>query len=293
MEVISNRSEFVVLFDVENGNPNGDPDAGNMPRVDAETGYGLVTDVCTKRKIRNYVQLIKNDEQGLGIFIKEVLNETLESACVKLGLPKIVKKSSKPKALIEKEAQNIKLAQQYMCKNYYDVRTFGAVMSTGDYSCGVVRGPVQINFAKSVDPIEPQEITITRMAITKSGEDKETEMGKKNFVPYGLYRQEGYISARLAQDITGFDEADRDLLFEAIENMFEHDHSAARGKMTVRRVIEFRHEAALGNAPSHKLFELVKVKRLCGDMPARGFEDYEVSIDEEHLPEGVEIKEYV
>lgn len=282
MEAISNRSEFVVLFDVENGNPNGDPDAGNMPRVDAETGYGLVTDVCTKRKIRNYVQLMKNDEQGFGIFIKEVLNDKLEGAYKAENVEKKTKDKGK-----------IKLAQQYMCKNYYDVRTFGAVMSTGDYPCGVVRGPVQINFAKSVDPIEPQEITITRMAITKSGEDKETEMGKKNFVPYGLYRQEGYISARLAQDITGFDEADRDLLFEAIENMFEHDHSAARGKMTVRRVIEFRHEAALGNAPSHKLFELVKVKRLCGDMPARGFEDYEVSIDEEHLPEGVEIKEYV
>lgn len=282
MEAISNRSEFVVLFDVENGNPNGDPDAGNMPRVDAETGYGLVTDVCTKRKIRNYVQLMKNDEQGFGIFIKEVLNDKLEGAYKAENVEKKTKDKGK-----------IKLAQQYMCKNYYDVRTFGAVMSTGDYPCGVVRGPVQINFAKSVDPIEPQEITITRMAITKSGEDKETEMGKKNFVPYGLYRQEGYISARLAQDITGFDEADRDLLFEAIENMFEHDHSAARGKMTVRRVIEFRHETALGNAPSHKLFELVKVKRLCGDMPARGFEDYEVSIDEEHLPEGVEIKEYV
>lgn len=228
---ITNRYEFVVLFDVENGNPNGDPDAGNMPRVDAETGIGIVTDVCIKRKIRNYVELVKNDEAGFKIFIKEVLNDSLQRAYLSSGIEKDKKT----------DADKIKKARDFMCENYFDVRTFGAVMSTGDYPCGVVRGPVQINFAKSVDPIAPQEITITRMAITNSKDASKgtTEMGKKSFVPYALYKAEGFVSAALAQNVTGFNNTDLELLWLAIMNMFEDDHSAARGKMIVRKLFVF------------------------------------------------------
>lgn len=279
---IQNRYEFVVLFDVENGNPNGDPDAGNMPRVDAETGHGLVTDVCIKRKIRNYVQLVKEDREGYKIFIKEVLNEKLDNAYNKLG---IEKKTTK--------AEEIKMAQRFMCQNYFDVRTFGAVMSTGDSPCGVVRGPIQINFAKSIDPIATQEITITRMAITnqKDATKGETEMGKKSFVPYALYKAEGFVSAKLAQDVTGFSESDLGLLWEAIINMFEHDHSAARGKMIVRKLIVFKHESAIGNAPSHTLFERVNIIRKNEDIPARQYSDYEVKVIKDEMPNGVTIDE--
>ncbi|MEA4815309.1 MAG: type I-C CRISPR-associated protein Cas7/Csd2 [Lachnospiraceae bacterium] len=281
---IKNRYEFVILFDVENGNPNGDPDAGNMPRVDAETGHGLVTDVCIKRKIRNYIQMLKCDEPPFKIFIKEILNDKLEDAYKNEGITKKTKKT-----------EEIKQAQRFMCKNYYDIRTFGAVMSTGDCPCGVVRGPVQLNFAKSIDPIAAQEITITRMAVTnaKDSESKETEMGKKSFVPYGLYKMEGFISAVLAQNSTGFSEEDLSLFWEAIINMFEHDHSAARGKMIVRKLVVFKHDSPLGNAPSHKLLERVVVKKLSENEPARKYEDYKVFINKEALPDSVTIEEKI
>lgn len=281
---IQNRYEFVILFDVENGNPNGDPDAGNMPRVDAETGHGLVTDVCIKRKIRNYIQILKGDEPPFKIFIKEVLNPKLEDAYESVAIKAKTKKS-----------EEIKLAQTFMCKSYYDVRTFGAVMSTGDCPCGVVRGPIQLTFAKSIDPIAPQEMTITRMAVTnaKDAESKQTEMGKKSFVPYGLYKMEGFISAVLAQNMTGFSDEDLELFWEAIINMFEHDRSAARGKMIVRKLIVFKHQSALGNAPSHQLLERVVVNRLSGEEPARTYQDYQVVIDRENMPENVTIEEKI
>ncbi|MEF9864335.1 MAG: type I-C CRISPR-associated protein Cas7/Csd2 [Christensenellaceae bacterium] len=281
--VIQNRYEFVVLFDVENGNPNGDPDAGNMPRVDAETGHGIVTDVCLKRKIRNYVELVKKDSTGNKIFIKEILNPKLEEAYTALGI--------KPKGA---KSEEIKNAQEWICKNYYDVRTFGAVMSTGDCPCGIVRGPVQINFAKSMDPIFSQEITITRMAITnaKTAAKGETEMGKKSYVPYALYRAEGFVSAALAQKV-GFTEDDLSLLWEAIINMFENDHSAARGKMAVRDLILFKHESVIGNAPSHLLLDRVTITKTNGDEPARKYADYEVKINTENMPNGVSVEKRI
>ncbi len=282
---IDNRYEFVIFFDVENGNPNGDPDAGNMPRVDSETGHGIVTDVCLKRKIRNYVELVKNDAPGNKIFIKEVLNDKLEDAYLSSGLKKD-KKADK---------DNVITAKNFMCENYYDVRTFGAVMSTGDYPCGVVRGPVQINFAKSIDPVVVQEITITRMAITnkKDASKGTTEMGKKSFVPYALYKAEGFISASLAQNVTGFSDEDLELLWEAIINMYEHDRSAARGKMTVRKLIVFKHECVLGNAPSHILLDRIQVNRKDSEMPARSYNDYEIIINKENMPNGVEVYEKI
>ncbi len=282
---IVNRYEFVIIFDVENGNPNGDPDAGNMPRMDAETGHGIVTDVCLKRKIRNYIQLLKKDEPPYSIFIKEVLNETLCKAYSSLGIEKKTKK-----------ADEIKLAQQWMCKNYYDVRAFGAVMSTGDCPCGVVRGPIQINFAKSIDPIAPHDFTVTRMAVTTTKDHeagKETEMGKKSFVPYALYKAEGFVSGMLAQNVTGFSEDDLELFWEAIVNMFEHDRSAARGKMIVRKLIIFKHDGLLGNAPSHTLLERVQINRKDKSAPPRAYSDYYVSINREDLPNGVSIHERV
>ena len=283
-KVLENRYEFVILFDVENGNPNGDPDAGNMPRVDAETGQGIVTDVCIKRKIRNYIQLLKKDEPPYKIFIKEILNDKLEGAYASVG---IEKKTKKP--------EEIKMAQAFMCKNYYDVRAFGAVMSTGDAPCGVVRGPIQINFAKSIDPVATQEITITRMAITniKDAEKGETEMGKKSFVPYGLYKAEGFISAKLAQDVTSFSEEDLELFWEAVINMFEHDRSAARGKMILRKLIVFKHMSVLGNAPSHLILERVKIKKLNEDIPPRAYSDYEVYIDTSDMPDGVTVDDKI
>ena len=282
--VIKNRYELVILYDVENGNPNGDPDAGNMPRTDAETGQGIVTDVCIKRKIRNYIQLTKNDAPQYKIFIKDILNDKLEEAYVSVGVAKKTKKS-----------EEIQRAQAFMCENYYDVRAFGAVMSTGDSPCGVVRGPIQLNFAKSIDPVATQEITITRMAITnrKDAEKGETEMGKKSFVPYGLYKAEGFISAKLAQDVTSFSEYDLELFWEAIINMFEHDRSAARGKMILRKLIVFKHESVLGNAPSHLLLERVKVKKVSEDTPARAYSDYEVFVDTSDMPAGVTVYEKI
>ena len=289
-EPIKNRYEFVVLFDVENGNPNGDPDAGNMPRVDPETGYGLVTDVCLKRKIRNYVETAKEDETGYRIYIKDgvPLNTSDKEACAYVGVApeklKDVKKEEK-KVLDE----NIR---DFMCSNFYDIRTFGAVMTTfvkGALNCGQVRGPVQLGFARSVDPILPQEVTITRVAITTEADaaKKDTEMGRKYIVPYGLYRAEGYVSANLARKTTGFSQEDLDLLWTAILNMFENDHSAARGKMAVRELIIFKHDCELGCAPAHKLFELVKAERKDGVTTPRGYRDYIVSVEEDKLPSGV------
>ena len=281
---INNKYEFVIIFDVENGNPNGDPDAGNMPRVDAETGHGLVTDVCIKRKIRNFVQILKSDEPPYKIFIKEILNDKLCDAYNHEGIAKKTKKS-----------EEIKQAQRFMCRNYYDVRAFGAVMSTGDCPCGVVRGPIQLNFARSADPIATQEITVTRMAITnaKDAESKETEMGKKSFVPYALYKMEGFISAMLAQNVTGFSEEDLQLFWDAIVNMFEHDRSAARGKMILRKLIVFKHDSLLGSAPSHQLLERVKIRRINEAEPPRKYEDYEICINKENIPNGVSIEEKV
>jgi len=277
---IKNRYEFVLLYDVENGNPNGDPDAGNMPRIDPETGYGLVTDVCLKRKIRNYVEMVKGDAIGYRIYVKEgiPLNQNHAEAYVAVGL------KSGDKAKPDK----VKEARQWMCANFFDIRTFGAVLSVGD-NCGQVRGPVQINFSRSIDPIVQQEVTITRQTVTRIEEaDKERTMGRKHIVPYGLYRAEGYVSAKLANDETkgtGFSEEDLALLWEALVNMFEHDHSAARGKMAVRKLYIFKHESELGNAPSHKLFELVKVNRAGQVHPPRSFSDYTVSVDK--TPDGV------
>lgn len=286
---IKNRYEFVVLFDVENGNPNGDPDAGNMPRVDPETGYGLVTDVCLKRKIRNYVEMAKEDADHYHIYIKDgvPLNTSDEKACAYVGLTsdKLKEAKKKDKHLDEK-------IRDFMCSNFYDIRTFGAVMTTftkGALNCGQVRGPVQLGFARSIDPILPQEVTITRVAITTEAdaEKKNTEMGRKYIVPYGLYRAEGYVSANLARKTTGFSEEDLELLWTAILNMFENDHSAARGKMAVRELIVFKHNCELGCAPAHTLFDLVKVEHKDGVTAPRSYGDYTVSVDETHLPSGV------
>ncbi|MGN1113786.1 MAG: type I-C CRISPR-associated protein Cas7/Csd2 [Oscillospiraceae bacterium] len=284
---IKNRYEFVMLFDVENGNPNGDPDAGNLPRIDGETNLGIVTDVCIKRKIRNFVELVKENEPGYNILIKadKELNAKFTEAYDELDL------EHKQKG---KKADDVKKAQEYMCKNYYDVRTFGAVMSTGDDQCGTVRGPVQINFARSMDTIAVQDITITRQAKTtdKRQEKGSTEMGRKSFVPYGLYRAEGYVSAMLAQKVTGFSEDDLELLWTAIINMFEHDRSSARGKMCLRKLIVFKHDSALGNAPSHILFDKVKVEKKENVIAPRKYDDYSIIIDK-NMPEGVEFIEKI
>ena len=290
-EVIKNRYEFVILFDVENGNPNGDPDAGNMPRIDPETGYGLVTDVCLKRKIRNYVEMIKEDEPGYGIYIKEdvPLNRSDNRALEYLGVNEKTVKELKKK---DPDA-DIKI-RNFMCQNFYDIRTFGAVMTTFvkvSLNCGQVRGPVQIGFARSIDPIVSQEVTITRVAITteKDAENKSTEMGRKNIVPYALYRVEGYISANLARKVTGFSEDDLELLWEAIINMFENDHSAARGKMAVRELIVFKHSKELGDCPAYKLFDSVEVKRKEEVVYPRKYQDYTINICEDMIPDTVEL----
>lgn len=293
-EVIKNRYEFVILFDVENGNPNGDPDAGNMPRVDPETGYGLVTDVCLKRKIRNYVETVRENEKGYRIYIKDgvPLNRSDLEAYADLGVDeKTIKDAKKKDSTLDERVRD------FMCQNFYDIWTFGAVMTTfvkAALNCGQVRGPVQLGFARSVEPVVPQEVTITRVAITTEAdaEKKGTEMGRKHIIPYGLYRAEGYVSANLARKVTGFSEEDLALLWEAIINMFEHDHSASRGKMAVRELIVFKHDSELGNAPSYKLFDTVTVTRKQNGtqdehIPARCYADYEVHIDEAAIPEHV------
>ncbi len=295
MEAIKNRYEFVVLFDVENGNPNGDPDAGNMPRIDPETGYGLITDVCIKRKIRNYVETVKDGTPGYRIYIKDnvPLNTSDKEAYAYLGVDE-----SKVKEAKKNDPSLDRKICDFMCGNFYDIRTFGAVMTTftkGALNCGQVRGPVQLGFARSVDPVMPQEITITRIAITTEAdaERKNTEMGRKYIVPYALYKIEGYVSANLAQKTTGFSEEDLELLWEAIMNMFEMDHAAARGKMAVRQLIIFKHDSVFGNVPAHKLFSLVKAEKKDGVIVPRAYEDYTVCVDTDRLPEGVhcEIRE--
>ncbi|WP_432643131.1 type I-C CRISPR-associated protein Cas7/Csd2 [Acidaminococcus sp.] len=285
---IRNRYDFVVLFDVENGNPNGDPDAGNMPRVDPETGLGLVTDVCLKRKIRNYVEVAKENQEGYKIYVSEnvPLEENDKQALKYLGIEDV-------KSVKKKDSDADEKIRDFMCQNFYDVRTFGAVMTTfvkGALSCGQVRGPVQLGFAHSIDPIMPQEITITRVAITtakRKDEGRNTEMGRKYIVPYGLYQAEGYVSANLARKSTGFSEEDLQLLWKAIINMFENDHSAARGNMAVRELIVFKHDSELGNAPAYKLFERVKVTKKDPRKAPRSYADYEVTVDTQDLPEGV------
>ena len=285
--VIQNKYDFVVLFDVTNGNPNGDPDGGNMPRVDPETGLGLVTDVCLKRKIRNYVEAAKEDEKGYRIYIKEdkPLESSDKEALANLGVDDIKSiKKDNPKA-----DENIR---DFMCGNFFDIRTFGAVMTTfvkGSLNCGQVRGPVQLGFARSIDPIAPQEITLTRVAITteKDSQNKTTEMGRKHIVPYGLYRVEGHVSANLARKTTHFSEDDLELLWKAIINMFENDHSAARGEMSVRELIVFKHDSELGNAPAYQLFERIHVKKKDPNQVPRAYGDYEVTVDTDHLPQGV------
>ena len=284
-EVIKNRYEFVILFDVENGNPNGDPDAGNMPRIDAETGYGIVTDVCIKRKIRNYVEVVRDDTKGYKIYVKEniPLDANRKMAYIETDV-EIPKNAEEPKDKTE-----FKKITKFMCDNFFDIRTFGAVM-TLKYNCGQVRGPVQINFARSIDPIIPQELTITSVTTANEGESS-SKMGRKHIVPYALYQAEGYVSANLARKTTGFSEEDLELLWEAIVNMFEHDHSAARGKMAVRKLYIFKHNSELGNAPSHMLFNLVKVSKKNPEIPARNYSDYQVEIESSKLPNGEEIIE--
>jgi len=277
---IKNRYEFVYLFDVENGNPNGDPDSGNMPRIDPETSYGIITDVCLKRKIRNFVDIVKKNQSPYEIYVREksILNQTHEKAHQAIGA-KAEAKEGKRKG----SGDEVERARAWMCQNFFDVRTFGAVMSTGT-NCGQVRGPVQINFARSIEAVVPLEVSITRMAVTtekeaesQSGDNR--TMGRKHVVPYGLYRAEGYVSAFLGQQ-TGFSEDDLALLWQALINMFDHDHSAARGKMSARKLVVFKHDSELGNAPAHKLFELVKVSRIGdGSKPARGYGDYKVEVN--------------
>lgn len=277
METIKNRYDFIYLFDVEDGNPNGDPDAGNMPRVDAETGEGLVTDVCLKRKVRNYVQTVKGAQPPYDIFIKEgsVLGNTIAENT----------KDEKPG----------KDSREIMCRNFYDVRAFGAVMSLKKKNAGQVRGPIQLTFARSISPIVTAEHTITRMAVADDKDTKEEDfgtrqtMGRKYTVPYGLYLTHGYISANLAKQ-TGFNEDDLKLFWEALKNMFDVDHSAARGMMCPRKLIVFKHDSELGNAPSYQLFDLVKVTQKDLSRPPRSFDDYKVTIDKDSLPQGVEIE---
>ena len=279
---LTNRYDFVILFDVENGNPNGDPDAGNAPRVDAESGYGYITDVCLKRKIRNYVELAKEGVPGYNILIKpdRSLNAKFTEAYETEGL-KTKNKGKNP--------DDVKKARDYMCRTYFDVRAFGAVMSTGDDPCGIVRGSVQINFARSISPVNIQDVTITRQARTTDDrkETGDTEMGRKSVIPYALYRAEGYISAALANKSTGLSEEDIELLWTAIVNMFENDHSAARGKMCMRKLYVFKHDNILGNCPSHILFEKISVKEKENILP-RAFGDYVITVDET-MPAGVEL----
>ena len=282
---IKNRYDFVILFDVENGNPNGNPDAGNMPRIDPETGYGLVTDVCLKRKIRNYVEDLKEDAPGYRIYVKKgvPLNRSDAEALTYLGVSDDLK-------AVKKEDDDFELKlRNFMCSNFYDIRTFGAVMTTftkGALNCGQVRGPVQLNFARSITPIVPQNVSITRVTVAREADaDKNNAMGHKYIVPYALYRAEGYVSANLARKVTGFSEDDLQLLWQAILNMFENDHSAARGKMAVRELIVFKHDSELGNAPAYKLFEKVQVEKRV-EVP-RQYGDYNVSVSDD-LPVGVQ-----
>jgi CRISPR-associated protein Csd2 len=285
-ESINNRYEFVLFFDVENGNPNGDPDAGNLPRIDPQTGFGIVTDVCLKRKIRNYVEYAKDFSEGYDIFVTEgaILNQKNQEIYENNGL-----KGGKGVKIDEKTLTS---ARDLACQRFYDVRTFGAVMSTGDYNCGQIRGPVQLSFARSLDRIYQQEITITRMAATNEKESQSANrtMGRKYVVPYALYRAEGFISAKFA-DKTGFSNEDLDLRWKALENMCEQDRSASHGKMSSRKLFVFKHDSALGNAHAQTLFDLIKAERVADtDTPPRGFSDYKITA-ENNTPAGVELIE--
>lgn len=290
---LTNRYDFVLLFDVKDGNPNGDPDAGNLPRVDAESGRGLVTDVCLKRKVRNFVGLVKGEQPPFEIYVKEkaVLNNQHKRAYVGIGKPELLEGDDKKR----KGGDAVDEARQWMCRNFYDVRAFGAVMSTG-INCGQVRGPIQLTFARSVDPIVALEHSITRMAVATEAEAEKQSgdnrtMGRKFTVPYGLYATHGFVSSFLAKQ-TGFDEGDLELLWQALAQMFEHDRSAARGEMTTRGLYVFKHESELGNAPAHKLFELIQAKKN-SDEPARDFVDYTVSVKEADIPAGVTLQRKV
>lgn len=289
MSTIANRYEFVLLFDVTNGNPNGDPDAGNLPRLDPETNQGLITDVCLKRKIRNYVALEKEHDAGYAIYMQEksVLNNQHKKAYEALDIKPESKK-------LPKEAEKARQVTEWMCNNFFDVRTFGAVMTT-EVNSGQVRGPVQVAFASSIDPVIPMEVSITRMAVTNEKDlEKERTMGRKHIIPYGLYRVHGYVSAKLAER-TGFSEDDLALLWRSLINMFEHDRSAARGEMSTRKLVVFKHDHPMGNAPAHVLFDSVQVQRVEGeaDTPARHYSDYQVSIAQESLPSGVTVEEHL
>lgn len=287
---LSNRYDFVLLFDVQNGNPNGDPDAGNLPRVDAETGLGLVTDVCLKRKIRNYVGLAHSEEPPFDIYVKEkaILNQQHEKAYKAIGAEDELKSDKKRKG-----GEKVAEARDWMCQNFFDVRTFGAVMSTG-VNCGQVRGPVQMTFARSIEPVVTLEHSITRMAVATEKEAEKQDgdnrtMGRKFTIPYGLYRSHGFISAHLAQQ-TGFGEKDLALLWQSLSQMFEHDRSAARGEMAARGLYVFKHDSALGNAPAHQLFDRITVDRTT-EGPARNFTDFKVQVNESELPGGVALEQ--
>ena len=291
-DTIKNRYDFVLVFDVKDGNPNGDPDAGNLPRIDAESGQGIVTDVCLKRKVRNYVQMTKGASLRYDIYIKEkaILIQAHADAYKAIGAEDLLKSDDKKR----KGGDKVEEARKWMCESYYDIRTFGAVMSLG-INCGQVRGPVQMTFGRSVDPVVTLEHSITRMAVAteaeaeKQGGDNRT-MGRKNTIPYGVYVAHGFISAHLANQ-TGFSEDDLKLLWDALVNMFEHDRSAARGLMSTQKLIIFKHDSALGNAPAHKLFDRVTLKRKDEAKPPRDFSDYVLTIDKATLPEGIEIIE--
>ncbi len=287
---LNNRYDFVLVFDVRDGNPNGDPDAGNLPRLDAESGHGLVTDVSLKRKVRNFVGLVKGETPPFDIYVKEkaVLNQAHEKAYIAIGAEEELKGDKKRKG----SGDTVDKARQWMCKNFFDVRTFGAVMGLG-VNCGQVRGPVQLTFARSVDPIIAQEHSITRMAVATEAEAEKQQgdnrtMGRKHTVPYGIYVAHGFVSSFLAKQ-TGFGEEDLELLWQALEQMFEHDRSAARGEMATRGLYVFKHDSELGNAHAHSLFDRIKIKRKDDVDVPRSFGDYEVSVDEAGLPAGVSL----
>lgn len=286
---LNNRYDFVLLFDVRDGNPNGDPDAGNLPRLDAESGHGLVTDVALKRKVRNYVGMVKGEQPPYEIYVKEkaVLNKTHERAYIAVGAGDELKGEDKKR---KGSGDTVDKAREWMCKNFFDVRTFGAVMSTG-VNCGQVRGPVQLTFARSVEPIIALEHSITRMAVATEAEAEKQQgdnrtMGRKHTVPYGVYVAHGFVSSFLAKQ-TGFSEEDLELFWKALEQMFEHDRSAARGEMSTRGLFVFKHDSELGNAHAHSLFDRIQVKRKSGVEVARSFADYEIAVDEANMPAGV------
>ncbi|MDR1367710.1 MAG: type I-C CRISPR-associated protein Cas7/Csd2 [Candidatus Accumulibacter sp.] len=291
---LKNRYDFVLIFDVRDGNPNGDPDAGNLPRLDAETGHGLVTDVALKRKVRNFVGLVKNETPPFDIYVKEksILNKTHEKAYIAIGAEEELKGNKKRKG----SGDTVGKARQWMCANFYDVRAFGAVMSTG-INCGQVRGPIQLTFARSIDPIVTLEHSITRMAVATEAEAEKQQgdnrtMGRKHTVPYGLYVTHGFVSSFLAEK-TGFGEDDLDLFWQALENMFDHDRSAARGEMAARGLYIFKHDSKIGNAHAHDLFARIKIHLGEGVEIPRAFSDYSVKVDENDLPEGINLEKYI